>query len=267
VTYSSFLCHFLFPPLAILALLSARDIFRDRPLATELQGRPAWLALGGHIVVALLYTTPWDNYLVATRVWWYEPSRVVGLTLGWVPLEEYAFFVLQTLLTGSWLIWLAHRMPASKSKITNSIQFRLRILTGVSLVWLVSMGVLLLIRWDRATYLSLEFVWALLPIMIQLVFGADILWNHRRLVAAAVLIPTIYLVVVDSGAVSAGTWVFNPQQSSGFLLGGVLPIEEFFFFLLTNSLIGFGMVLVMATESQQRVRALLRGAPLTSTSD
>ena len=51
-------------------------------------------------MVAVLYTTPWDNYLVATGVWWYDPHLVAGLVLGWVPIEEYTFFILQTLAMG-----------------------------------------------------------------------------------------------------------------------------------------------------------------------
>ena len=61
-------------------------------------------------IIALLYTTPWDNYLVATGVWWYDPALVTGLTLGWVPIEEYTFFILQTLLAGLWLAFLARRL-------------------------------------------------------------------------------------------------------------------------------------------------------------
>ena len=56
------------------------------------------------VLIAVAYTTPWDNYLVATNVWWYDESLVTGLKLGWVPIEEYTFFVLQTLMTGLWTL-------------------------------------------------------------------------------------------------------------------------------------------------------------------
>lgn len=45
-----------------------------------------------HVVLAVVYTAPWDNYLVATGVWSYNPGLVTGVTLGWVPIEEYTFF-------------------------------------------------------------------------------------------------------------------------------------------------------------------------------
>lgn len=48
-------------------------------------------------VAAVVWTTPWDNYLVAHGVWKYDPTKVWNVILGYVPLEEYLFFVLQSL--------------------------------------------------------------------------------------------------------------------------------------------------------------------------
>jgi len=110
MTYFGFLLRFLVPPIVILALLAWRDHAQGRRLPQSLTGFPAWIVLGAHVVVAVVYTTPWDNYLVANRIWWYDPDLVTGLTLGWVPIEEYTFFVLQTLLTGLWLLFLARRL-------------------------------------------------------------------------------------------------------------------------------------------------------------
>ena len=44
----------------------------------------------------------------------------------------------------------------------------------------------------------------------------------------------------------------KPEKSPNVLVGGVLPLEEFFFFLLANTLVAFGIVLVMADESHGR---------------
>ena len=42
------------------------------------------------------------------------------------------------------------------------------------------------------------------------------------------------------------TWTIDPAQSFGIFLGGVLPIEEFAFFLMTNVLLTSGMVLLLS---------------------
>jgi lycopene cyclase domain-containing protein len=88
MNYPLFLLLYLGIPIALLLVL-LRDKIRAR-----------WwrMAVGATAIIALVYTTPWDNYLVATGVWHYDPARIWGIVLGYVPLEEYLFFVLQTML-------------------------------------------------------------------------------------------------------------------------------------------------------------------------
>ena len=98
----------------------------------------------------------------------------------------------------------------------------------------------------------MELVWALPPIGLQLAFGADILWRYRRLVSLVIISLTPYLSASDALAITLGTWTINPEKSLDFLIAGLLPIEEFLFFLLTNTLITFGIVLVISEESYAR---------------
>src|SRR5256885_426479 len=88
VTYLQFLGVFVIPP--ILALLL---VLRKRRHSLP------WVAVGLLCLVALTYTTPWDNLILLNGVWSYPPQRVTGVKLGLVPIEEYGFFVLQTVLT------------------------------------------------------------------------------------------------------------------------------------------------------------------------
>ena len=102
MTYFGFLLVFLVTPIALLMAAHALRRGKGRQSAFELGARAVWTAIGIHVALAVLYTTPWDNYLVATRVWFYHPQRVTGLLLGYVPVEEYAFFVLEAVLAGLW---------------------------------------------------------------------------------------------------------------------------------------------------------------------
>ena len=260
MTYFGFLAQFVVIPLALVGGLTLYDVaYRKKTLPARLSGLPTWIALAAHVVVALIYTTPWDNYLVATRVWWYDPKLVTGITIGWVPIEEYAFFVLQTLLTGLWLLRLPPPMDAPPRP-------RLRWISAlaVGLIWLASV-VGLLSGWKPGVYLTIQLAWALPPIIFQLVFGADILWRYRGLVLLALVPATLYLGAVDAVAIGAGTWTIDPAQSLEIYLGGVLPLEEFTFFLVTNTLVAFGMTLVLARESQartpQRLQELIARLP------
>jgi lycopene cyclase domain-containing protein len=255
MTYFQFLIVFLGIPLLLFALANWNDFRNGKPLPAYLSNLPAWIPLLIHVFLAVAYTTPWDNYLVATRVWYYNPALVAGITLGWVPIEEYTFFVLQTLLAGLWLFWLACRLPVPAIQIASSNNNRQKAVLAGAVFWAVS-AVLLLSGWRPFTYLGLILVWALPPILLQLAFGADILWRNRRLVATTILGMTVYLAAADSLAIGAGTWTIAPEQSLGILLGGILPLEELVFFMVTNTLLVFGMGLALAAESRQRIRAL-----------
>lgn len=240
MTYGQFLIVFLVIPIVVLAWAMRRHLsWRE----------VRWLAL--LMLIALVYTTPWDNYLVASRVWWYDPSLVTGITLGWVPLEEYTFFLLQPLMTGLWVLTLNRRLP-----VTPSIRPRRRLRTiavaGIALIWSGAVATLIM-GWQPGNYLSLILAWGLPPIMLQLAFGADILWSERQRVMLGLLPTTLYLSFADAFAIRSGTWTINPERSLEMYLGSVLPLEEFVFFLVTNTLVVFAIVLLLSTESHKRL--------------
>jgi lycopene beta-cyclase len=253
MTYFGFLLRFLFIPILIFIGITLFDARRKRKSFATLQSWPAWAAILLHVVIAVTYTTPWDNYLVATSVWWYDPALVSGITIGWVPIEEYTFFVVQPLLTGLWLLFLSRRLSFN---ITSPLFAQLRkwgpIIVGM--LWIGSL-IMLLTQWQPDTYLALELGWALPPIMLQLAFGADILWRYRRILLLTIIPVTLYLSAADAIAINLGTWTINPAQSLNLLISGILPIEEFLFFLLTNTLLTFGVILILATESHARIKS------------
>ncbi len=262
MTYFGFLAGFLLIPIVLLLLLLGWARRRRVLMPPNLRTLPPWAALLLHVLLALLYATPWDNYLVATRVWWYDPALVTGLVLGWVPIEEYTFFILQTLLTGTWLLWLISAFPhwtyppirhSSVVSAWRGLQrWRVLSLLPLGLIWLIAAW-LLAAHITRATYLALILVWALPPIAVQLAFGADILWRYRKLVMTTILVPTTYLALADALAIAWGIWIISPVQTLGVYLPGGLPVEEALFFLVTNILIGFGITLALAKESRQRL--------------
>ncbi len=257
MAYFNFLLLFLGLPLVLFGLVLAGRWRRQGHAGAGPTNPPAWVAILLHALIALLYTTPWDNYLVASRVWWYDPALVTGITLGYVPIEEYTFFILQPVLSGFWLVLLTPYLRPASQERAGAGSWRIWTFSAGLLFWCVSL-LPLLSGWAPGTYLALELGWALPPILLQLVFGGDILWRNRRLVAAAILPITIYLSAADALAIGSGTWTINPASSLGILLGGVLPLEEFVFFFLTNTLVVFGLVLLLAPASRVRFQAIYR---------
>lgn len=98
MTYFQFLCLFLIVPIVVLLWLTRKQLRRSH-----------WLAMGAIALIALVYTTPWDNALILNGVWSYTRAQIQGIVLGVVPLEEYAFFILQVVLGSLFTIWLLRR--------------------------------------------------------------------------------------------------------------------------------------------------------------
>jgi lycopene cyclase domain-containing protein len=244
MTYFGFLLRFLGIPILIFLALLVIARSRGKTLPGYLRDMPGWAAILIHIFLAVAWTTPWDNYLVATGVWYYNPALVTGIVIGWVPIEEYTFFVVQTIMTGLWLLWLGRVLPPVSWPPPRRPALRLWAAVALGLIWAVSVG-FLVAGWKPGTYLGLELGWMLPPIILQVAMGADILWHQRRLVGAALVPAIIYLSAADALAISSGTWTIDPAQSTGIMLGS-LPIEELIFFGLTNTLIVFGMTLVLS---------------------
>lgn len=272
MTYFAFLAMFVGIPIVLLLGVAWLDVRAGRQRPAALANWPIAGAILLHALIALIYTTPWDNYLVATGVWWYDPALVTGIVLGWVPIEEYTFFVVQPILAGLWLTALARRLPAAQvstlrqtqdtagttdAGATRDKRIRTVGVACIGLVWAASVAILWS-GWQPGTYLALELVWALPPIVLQWGFGGDILWRNGKLVLLSIVPLTLYLSGADALAIGAGTWTIDPAQSTGLLLAGILPIEEFLFFGLTNILLTFGVTLIWATESQMRLQSILQ---------
>jgi lycopene cyclase domain-containing protein len=222
-------------------------------------GRVPWrltLILG---TIALAYTTLWDNYLVASRVWWYDPEKVLGVTLGWVPLEEYFFFILQPILASFWTFLVLHRRGVTFERGGRGRSSSKILVWGSVVIWLAAL-ISLLAQWTPAKYLSLILIWAMPPLALQFAYGGGYLITRWRSVLISLLPPTLFLGVADALAISSGIWTINPENVVGAQLLGILPLEEFLFFTITNSLIVFTIMLV---ESRQTEPGKPRFAPNT----
>lgn len=260
MTYFGFLLRFLVLPILIFLAITWWDNRRGKQINGFANGRAVWTAIAVHVFLAVAYTTPWDNYLVATGVWYYNPDLVTGIVLGYVPIEEYTFFVLETVLAGLWWWFLARRLSPPKAEFKPN-RTLIRASTGVLiLVWIIFTSLFFFgdVKW---TYLSITLFWALPAILPQLLFGADILWHHRKLVFWSILVPGAYLSLMDILALKETTWSISKSQTTGILFFGILPLEEVVFFFITNVLIVFGMTLLLSDDSRQRwdeIRAKFR---------
>ncbi|WP_223642039.1 lycopene cyclase domain-containing protein [Corallococcus sp. EGB] len=103
MTYARFLGLFVVLPILLL-LVRYRRTLSWRGLAP----------MGLLLIIVYASTSPWDNMAVKWGLWGFDPERIWGVKLGYLPLEEYLFFGLQTLLVGLWARDRLERVLAKK---------------------------------------------------------------------------------------------------------------------------------------------------------
>lgn len=231
MTYLEFHFVFIIPAIVLIAL------FLRKPWAGE--GKRALWALPVTILIAFVYTTPWDNYLVYREVWYYGPDRVL-FTIGYVPIEEYLFFILQPIMTGL-LLYVMLQRHTVKPMAPEATRW-----VGVAMYGLISaIGAgLLLSGWDRGLYMGLILAWAG-PVLAGLwYYGGPHFWAQRKPALLTIGLSTSYLWVADKLAIQWGIWDITLETSLGWRPFG-LPIEEATFFLVTNLLCVQGILLFL----------------------
>ncbi|MFB6281305.1 MAG: lycopene cyclase domain-containing protein [Haloferacaceae archaeon] len=229
LSYLGFHLVFVLPPLAVLVAA-----FPDLPVE---RARRARIGAAVMVVAALLYTGPWDDFLVRSGVWWYGDGTVL-LRIGAVPLGEYLFVVLQTGLAACWLYVYGFDPTADPADWRR----RPRALGALVALALAAVGAALVVAVPRGYYLGAVLAWACPVVALQWGVGGGYLARTWRRWGVAVAVPTAYLWFADRVAIALGIWTISPEHSTGLALLG-LPIEEAAFFLLTTHLVVVGLVL------------------------
>ncbi len=236
MTYAQFLFIFIIPPLLLEIFYFRRSNDSRKPIFTK-----GILLLS---VVAFVYTTPWDNYLVMTGVWSYSPERILG-TIGYVPIEEYCFFILQTCLTGLWCFFMSRKIAPVTEPSKNQGMF----FAGLAvLVAILLLGVFSYAQ-EKSRYLALILVWATPIVILQWCVGGRYLLSNWKWYFATLAPPTIYLWLADALAIHLEVWKISMTQTVGIKFGP-LPLEEAVFFLVTNVLVGQGLILFVAMRDK-----------------
>jgi len=192
-------------------------------------------AIGLLVFLAVFWTTPWDNLMVFKDVWTYPHDAVYG-HIFYVPVEEYIFFVLQPILTGTLTLWAMRQEP---ERVPQQPWIRY-----LSFALLFSLFVPSLFGLDTPStyYLSVIGAWFLPVVMLQWVVGGDRLWARRESLGLVFFAATVYLCVIDGLAMREEVWSISEATSTGLMVFNV-PIEEIAFFAITNLLVIGGVAL------------------------
>lgn len=239
MTYMQFHYVFTIPVLLVLSFLMVKH--KDHIPKLGFYG------VGALCAIAMVYTTPWDNYLVYKQVWGYGSEAVLAV-IGYVPIEEYLFFILQTLISG----FLCLYVLCYKSKLIKT-EFKAKnkkLNMGLLILfWLISCSFLF---FDSSLYMGLILSWALPVMILQWYFGYEYLVQNAKTVIGLIMAPTVYLWFADWVAIDQmNIWTISKKYTFGINPFG-LPIEEMVFFLMTNIMVVQGLTLLLHPECQKR---------------
>ncbi|MEI9999658.1 MAG: lycopene cyclase domain-containing protein [Verrucomicrobiota bacterium] len=173
------------------------------------------------------------------------------MRIGYLPLEEYAFFVLQSVNVMLAVRALFHFFPDWQTgegteigKGHRTARGRVDPPVGIhrhpAALAAAPAG-------PRVNY-AIHLAWFLPVIYAQWLIAPPLFLNHATLLAVTTAGFGIYYTAADLVAVRGGTWFFDERQITGLKLGGLLPWEEVAFFFLTSLLIAQSYLLLLPAD-------------------
>jgi lycopene cyclase domain-containing protein len=189
------------------------------------------------VLIAYVYTIPWDNFMISVETWWY--GDIVWNTIIYAPVGEYLFFGIQTIIAGLYLYYLDF------NPIPKETDLRLKIRIGGFLLIMLPFIFTFYLTIFGPNYLfygSSIIAWTSPVIAIQWLVGGSYIIREWRKILYSIVPPTIYMWFIDGLAIYSGLWTISSQKTVGVSVGP-LPVEEMLFFLSANIMTVFGMVL------------------------
>jgi lycopene cyclase domain-containing protein len=165
-----------------------------------------------------------------------------------LPVEEYAFFLLQSanvMLAVRALFRFFPDWQTGQGVVIG--KWTLICLAASVIPWTF---VALQLRWLRrhagphVNYV-VHLAWFLPVIYAQWILAPQLFFGHIGLLALVTVAFGVYYTLADLAAVRAGTWFFDENQITGVKLGGILPWEEITFFFLTSLLVAQSYLLLL----------------------
>jgi lycopene cyclase domain-containing protein len=242
MTYFRFHLIFNLPVRVVLTVLNWHPRFRV--------GEPT--AFGLVLLAVMVFTTPWDNLAAKWGIWGF-PRQKYSLRIGYLPVEEYIFFLLQSinvmLAVRALFLFFPHWLTARETDI--DIWTKVCLVVSI-LPWFLIVLQLRALRSKKGPCINyaIHLAWFLPVIYAQWVIAPLLFWNHILFLTLVTSIFGVYYTVADLAAVRAGTWFFDEKQITGIKLNGVLPWEEIAFFFLTSLLVAQSYLLLVPSDSR-----------------
>ena len=234
--------------LPLLALTGASSLLAPWPSSI-------WATFSAICLLAVTFTTPWDNYAVFRGIWGF-PEGKYAFRIGYLPVEEYGFFILQTmevLLLCHGLTGLRGLRPAPTPPLRSA-----GVIAGLAVLLAAWILAGLWARHNlprRARYLFHLAYWFGPVLALQWVLAAPLLVANLLLIVLPAVTVGTWLTLADLVAVRHGIWTFDEQQILGVKWRGELPVEEILFFFSTSALVAQSYVVLAPAAARPFVHA------------
>lgn len=189
-----------------------------------------WKAFFPAVLLTGLLFVVWDMYFTSLGVWGFNPTYLLGLNIGNLPVEELLFFLCipySCVFTFHCLNLLLKKTPGQK--VENIISIAL-------LIFSIAMS----IRYYEAIYTLFTFV-SLTLLIVLLKFVLKVNWLGKfYLIYAILLVPFLIVngLLTGTGLAAPVVW-YNPEEIIGLRIL-TIPFEDIFYgmnLILMNLLI------------------------------
>ncbi|KAJ3376235.1 hypothetical protein GGF31_000302 [Allomyces arbusculus] len=215
------------------------------------------------MALAVVYAFPWDHWVIMRGAWGYCESCVIGTIGGAVPIEEAAFFVIQTVASSLVGVLVYQACGQSPAVVQAAVALKAiksprtgRTLRGFgialcTIAWAVSMYYVIYGP-TNSFYMSAIVMWATPILALQWWMAGPYIWRLRKPALVSVVLATAALSALDWYAIRAGAWEIGADAVIGIYFYEHLPLEEVVFFALSN------VMLVLGTLACDRTLAIMK---------
>jgi lycopene cyclase domain-containing protein len=240
---------------------------------------------------SLLYILPWNTYIISQGAWSHNHERNIAVPALRIPLEEYIFFIIQTITTVLFIQlmtrWDLHILnlrtvecsstfsnfagggtktaiklsPSSSSSLPWSLSTPSPLSQTSWLIQISPIAVALTLTawgWSAATpntpfFCLSNIMWWTMPMLaLELAIAGPYIWRNRRKAAISIIVSTASICWIAHHAHTKDVWTLNPSNTTGWMFTSKMSVEEAFFFFATRCLIVFGILTI------QRICAIVR---------
>jgi putative membrane protein len=228
--------------LPILLLLGWLPSTREMPVE-------AWTVILVILAVVMVFTAPWDNYAVKCGIWGF-PREKYWFRIGYLPVEEYAFFWIQSLQVCLLVWWLVSGSAPVRDVVTTAlwddplvwISLTLLAICWAGLGWTGRDWLRQNRRWHYAWHL---FFWFGPVIVLQWILAGPVFWARLDILILATLGMGTWLTAADVFAIHRNIWFFDEAQITGRKWFRVLPWEEAAFFYVTSLVVAQSFLMLL----------------------